>query len=146
MAVDEVHIASMAHIRQSRPDFDLGFQDKTLKPFKVYPLCPEVANVRATTSQECGAVPERARIQGAKAVVSLNFRLESDKEEEQTTHKFTPRMAGEVQPLDGGRRGAHRKGLPLSDLQHKCSTITSMVQLCSNFRCPEADNQYVCGY
>ena len=30
--------AKMAHTRQSRPDFGLGFQVKSLKPFKVFPL------------------------------------------------------------------------------------------------------------
>jgi len=39
--------------------------------------------LRATTSQKCAAVPRRARIEGSKTCVSLNSRLESNKEEEE---------------------------------------------------------------
>ena len=37
---------------------------------------------RTTFSQKCEAVPRRARIQSLKTFVSLNSRLESNKEEE----------------------------------------------------------------
>jgi len=37
----------------------------------------------ATTSQKCAAVPRRARISGSETFVSLNSRLESNKEEEE---------------------------------------------------------------
>ena len=40
-----------------------------------------VLNLRTTTSQKCAAVPRRARIEGSYSFVSLNSRLESNKEE-----------------------------------------------------------------
>ena len=39
-------------------------------------------DLRTTTSQNCEAVPRRARIQGSWTFVSLNYRLESNREEE----------------------------------------------------------------
>ena len=38
-------------------------------------------NLRTTAQQKCGAVPRRARIEGSKIVVSLNAKLESNREE-----------------------------------------------------------------
>ena len=40
-----------------------------------------VLNSRTITQHKCGAVPRRARIQGSCTFVSLNSRLESNKEE-----------------------------------------------------------------
>jgi len=39
-----------------------------------------VLKLRTTTSQKCAAIPRRARIQGSWTCVSLNSRLESNKE------------------------------------------------------------------
>jgi len=41
------------------------------------------AGVTCAISQKCAAVPRRARIQGSQTFVSLNSRLESNKEEEE---------------------------------------------------------------
>ena len=41
-------------------------------------------NLRTTALHKCAVVPRRARIQGAQTCVSLNSRLESNKEEETT--------------------------------------------------------------
>ena len=43
-----------------------------------------VLNLRTTTWQKYGAVPRRARIEGSWIVASLNSRLESNKEEEES--------------------------------------------------------------
>ena len=47
------------------------------------PAVGTVFNLKTTTAQKCAAVPRRARIQGSSTLVSRNFRLESNEEEEE---------------------------------------------------------------
>ena len=47
-------------------------------------------NSRTTTSQKCEAVPGRARIEGSLTFVSLNSRLDSEKEEEEDAAFSSP--------------------------------------------------------
>jgi len=65
--------ANMAHIRQTRPDAGLSFQ---VKPCKVFPLCSEA--VPANVQRFRGRLVCKAH----RLCVSLNSRLESNKEEE----------------------------------------------------------------
>ena len=47
------------------------------------PQSPTVLDLRTPDSRKCEAVPRRARIEGAKTLVSLNSRLEINREEEE---------------------------------------------------------------
>ena len=65
--------ANMAHVGQSRPDCDLGFQVKILKIFQVVP---------SSLRSEDGAAPRRFRGRKWNAV-SLTSRLEKENEKEE---------------------------------------------------------------
>ena len=43
----------------------------------------QVHDLRTITSQKCEAVPKKARIQGSYTCLSLNFRLDSNKEDQE---------------------------------------------------------------
>jgi hypothetical protein len=60
----------------------------------------------ASTSQKCEVVPKRARVQGSWTFVSLKFRLESNKEEEE---KVTPAAGRVPKPLNLQGYLAHEK-------------------------------------
>jgi len=62
--------------------------------------CREMWNtISTTTSQKCAAVPRRARIQGSKTCISLNYRLESKKEERRTIRQSCPESG--LRPFSG---------------------------------------------
>ena len=66
-----------------------------------------VLYLTTTTSQNCEAVPRRARIQGAWTCVSLNSRLESNKEEEEEVKRSVTRSVTRAGRLEaGGRSGS----------------------------------------
>ena len=79
----------MACIRQSGTYSGLGsqIQDRNLRVGVESVMCLTMGvpqrDLKTTASQNIEAVPRRARIQGSCTFVSLNSRLESNKEEEE---------------------------------------------------------------